>query len=109
MTGHFDVIADRAPPQSAITSNDVLMRSILQESVISKAEYLCNQAIRILHDDVLAFEHLESDYEADGGDSSNLNKTTLGVMQKQCIVEALLPGSPAEGFLKKGDLIVSVN
>lgn len=57
----------------------------------------------------MTHEHIESDYEADGGDSSNLNKTTLGVMQKQCVVEAVLPGSPAEDYLKKGDLIVSVN
>ena len=57
----------------------------------------------------MAFEHIESDHQADGGDSSNLSKTTLGVMQKACVVEAVLPASPAEDYLKKGDLLVSVS
>jgi S1-C subfamily serine protease len=30
-------------------------------------------------------------------------------MQKGCVVEALLPGSPAEDYLKKGDVLVSVS
>ena len=56
------------------------------------------QVLELLHDDVLAFEHFESDHVENA--SGLAHKTTVGLMEKDCIVTNVLIGSPAEELLK---------
>lgn len=59
---------------------------------------LCAQVLELLHDDVLAFEHFESDHVEN--ESGLAHKTTVGLMERDCIVTNVLIGSPAEELLK---------
>ena len=54
--------------------------------------------LELLHDDVLAFEHLDSDHVED--DTGLAHKTTVGLMERDCIVTNVLIGAPAEELLQ---------
>ena len=54
--------------------------------------------LELLHDDVLAFEHFESDHLEDQGGLAH--KTTVGIMERDCVVINVLIGSPAEELMQ---------
>ena len=55
--------------------------------------------LELLHDDVLAFEHFESDHVEDQG-GGLAHKTTVGLMERDCVVTNVLIGSPAEELMQ---------